>query len=112
MIHATTQLFGTSSEKKNVTCPWECCQKNNGRRTVTYTYRHGATFARNRSRRTSGEFTIIAISLVDTSPAHANCNLNYKNLLYILIVFHNLSGYDAHLKIKEIATAYDGHVDV
>jgi len=45
-------------------------------------------------------------------PAHSNCNLNYKNSFYILIVFHNLSGYDAHFIIKEIATAYEGHVDV
>ena len=45
-------------------------------------------------------------------PAHSNCNLNYKNSLYIPIVFHNLSGYDAHFIIKEIATAYEGRVDV
>ncbi|KYN30380.1 hypothetical protein ALC56_15307 [Trachymyrmex septentrionalis] len=30
----------------------------------------------------------------------------------IPIVFHNLSGYDAHFIIKEIATAYEGRVDV
>jgi len=45
-------------------------------------------------------------------PAHSNCNLNYKNSFYIPIVFHNLSGYDVHFIIKEIATAYDGYVDV
>ncbi|KAG5319818.1 SETMR methyltransferase, partial [Pseudoatta argentina] len=44
-------------------------------------------------------------------PAHANCNLNYKNSFYIPIVFHN-SGYDAHFVIKEIATAFEGHVDI
>jgi len=44
--------------------------------------------------------------------AHSNCNLNYKNSFYIPIVFHNLSGYDAHFIIKEIATAYDGYIDV
>ena len=27
-------------------------------------------------------------------------------------VFHNLSGYDAHFIIKEIAAAYDGRVDI
>ncbi|KAG5342008.1 DPOM polymerase, partial [Acromyrmex heyeri] len=43
-------------------------------------------------------------------PAHSN--LNYKNSFYIPVVFHNLSGYDAHFIIKEIATAYDGHVDI
>ncbi|KAG5314863.1 POL3 protein, partial [Pseudoatta argentina] len=46
-------------------------------------------------------------------PAHAkSCNLNYKNSFYIPIVFHNLSGYDTHFIIKEIAIAYEGHVDV
>ncbi|KYM76653.1 hypothetical protein ALC53_12948, partial [Atta colombica] len=33
-------------------------------------------------------------------PAHSNCNLNYKNSFYILIVFHNLSNYGAHFIIK------------
>ncbi|KYN29064.1 hypothetical protein ALC57_01510 [Trachymyrmex cornetzi] len=45
-------------------------------------------------------------------PAHTNCNLNYKNSYTIPVVFHNLSGYDAHFIIKEIATAYDGHVEL
>ena len=44
--------------------------------------------------------------------AHSNCNLNCKNSFYIPIVFQNLSGYDVHFIIKEIVTAYDGHVDV
>ena len=35
-------------------------------------------------------------------PAHRSCNLNYKVPSYIPIVFHNLSGYDAHLLIKEL----------
>ena len=69
------------------------------------------TSARNRSRRTIREYEIIDISPVDIAdPAHSNCNLNYKNSFYIPIVFHNLSGYDAHFIIKEIATAYDGLV--
>ena len=56
---------------------------------------------------------IIVISPVNSyGPAHSNCNLNYKNSFYIPIVFHNLSGYDAHFIIKEIATAYDGHVNL
>jgi len=45
-------------------------------------------------------------------PAYSNCNLNYKDLHCIPIVFHNLSGYDAHFIIKEIATAYEGHVEL
>ena len=35
-------------------------------------------------------------------PAHRSCNLNYKVPSYIPVVFHNLSGYDAHLFIKEM----------
>ena len=35
--------------------------------------------------------------------AHMKCNLQYKIPSYIPIVFHNLSGYDAHLFIKELA---------
>ncbi|KYQ47054.1 hypothetical protein ALC60_13929, partial [Trachymyrmex zeteki] len=45
-------------------------------------------------------------------PAHTNCNLNYKDSHCIPVVFHNLSGYDAHFIIKEIATAYEGRVDL
>ena len=33
------------------------------------------------------------------------CNLQYKIPSYIPIVFHNLSGYDAHLFIKELAAS-------
>ena len=32
--------------------------------------------------------------------AHQNCNINFKEPSFIPIVFHNLSGYDAHLFIK------------
>ena len=45
-------------------------------------------------------------------PAHLQCNLNYKNTYVIPIVFHNLSGYDAHFIIKEIATSFEGKIDV
>ena len=38
-------------------------------------------------------------------PTHTKCNLQYKILSYIPIVFHNLSGYDAHLFIKEFAAS-------
>ena len=40
-------------------------------------------------------------------PAHRNCNLRYKIPSYILIVFHNLSGYDAHLFIRELGKKFD-----
>ena len=35
--------------------------------------------------------------------AHSSCNLQYKILNYIPVVFHNLAGYDAHLFIRELA---------
>ena len=35
-------------------------------------------------------------------PTHRNCNLMYRIPPYIPVVFHNLSGYDAHLFIKEL----------
>ena len=34
--------------------------------------------------------------------AHNECNLNYKVPKFIPVVFHNLSGYDAHLFIKKL----------
>ncbi|XP_070522397.1 uncharacterized protein [Cardiocondyla obscurior] len=45
-------------------------------------------------------------------PAHSNCNINYMDSNCIPIVFHNLSGYDAHFIIKEISTAYDRSVEL
>ena len=38
-------------------------------------------------------------------PAHTKCNLQYRIPSYIPIMFHNLSGYDAHLFIKELAAS-------
>ena len=35
-------------------------------------------------------------------PAHRNCNLRYRIPSYIPVTFHNLSGYNAHLFIKEL----------
>ena len=35
-------------------------------------------------------------------PAHRNCNLRYRIPHYMPVVFHNLSGYDTHLFIKEL----------
>ena len=37
--------------------------------------------------------------------AHSLCNLQYKIPSYILVVFHNLSGYDAHMFIKELVSS-------
>ncbi|XP_070169720.1 uncharacterized protein [Polyergus mexicanus] len=45
-------------------------------------------------------------------PAHSNCNLNYKDTYVIPVFFHNLSGYDAHFIIKDVANAFSGSVEV
>jgi len=39
--------------------------------------------------------------------AHNSCNLKYKIPNHIPIVFHNLSGYDAHLFIKELRKRFN-----
>ena len=39
--------------------------------------------------------------------AHNNCNLKYRIPDHIPIVFHNLSGYDAHLFIKELGKRFN-----
>ena len=40
-------------------------------------------------------------------PAHRICNLRYKIPSYIPVVFHSLSGYDAHLFIGELGKKFD-----
>ena len=40
--------------------------------------------------------------------AHRSCNLNYKVPSCIPVVFHNMSGYDAHLFIKELVKPVEG----
>ena len=39
--------------------------------------------------------------------AHNNCNLKYQIPEYIPILFHNLSGYEAHLLIKELGRRFN-----
>ena len=34
--------------------------------------------------------------------AHWSCNINFNLSKKILVIFHNLRGYNSHLKIKEI----------
>ena len=39
--------------------------------------------------------------------AHNNCNVKYQIPDHIPIVFHKLSGYDAHLFIKELGKRFN-----
>ena len=41
--------------------------------------------------------------------AHNNCNLKYRIPDHIPILFHNLSGYDAYLFIKELGKRFNKH---
>ncbi|XP_043471597.1 uncharacterized protein LOC122504515 [Leptopilina heterotoma] len=44
--------------------------------------------------------------------AHESCNLNYQDCQTIPVVFHNLSGYDAHFIIHAISTSFEGKIDL
>ena len=42
--------------------------------------------------------------------AHNGCNLKYKKPKFIPVVFHNLSGYDGHLFIKNLGVS-EGNIN-
>ncbi|KAJ8911905.1 hypothetical protein NQ315_012319 [Exocentrus adspersus] len=42
--------------------------------------------------------------------AHSSCNLNYKNSFVVPVVLHNLSNYDSHLLIRDIAQVSPGKI--
>ena len=44
--------------------------------------------------------------------AHPGCNLRYRDPHVIPVIFHNLTGYDAHFIINDVANAYPGRVDL
>ncbi|XP_076248049.1 uncharacterized protein LOC143187709 [Calliopsis andreniformis] len=48
----------------------------------------------------------------DRGPTHVDCNINYKNSFHVPIAFHNLSGYDSHFIIMELANAFEGYIDL
>ena len=44
--------------------------------------------------------------------AHSRCNLKYRESYVIPVFFHNLSGYDAHFIIRDVANMFDGKVEL
>ncbi|GJQ82404.1 hypothetical protein Trydic_g11820 [Trypoxylus dichotomus] len=44
--------------------------------------------------------------------AHKKCNINYTDSRTVPVVFHNRSGYDLHIIIKNLANDFEGRVDL
>lgn len=44
--------------------------------------------------------------------AHESCNINYKDAHTVQVVFHNLSNYDAHFILIDIATRMKGSLNL
>ena len=57
------------------------------------------------------EFTVTTPVYIEEQP-HNNCNLKYRIPDHIPIVFHNLSGYDAHLFIKELGKRFKNDIGI
>lgn len=45
-------------------------------------------------------------------PAHNGCNLKFRESRTIPVIFHNLSGYDSHFIIHEIANRFAGEINI
>jgi len=45
-------------------------------------------------------------------PAHQNCNVNFQDSRTISVIFHYLTGYNMHFLVEDIATSFDGQVDL
>ncbi|KYM78630.1 hypothetical protein ALC53_10934 [Atta colombica] len=96
VIRAITQRFDASSEKYT-RCPWMVVEQWEAYRNATRCHICEKPFASDNTRvhyhcHLTGRYH---------GSAHANCNLN-KNLLYIPIIFHNLSSYVHHVDVLQI----------
>lgn len=45
-------------------------------------------------------------------PAHVSCNMKYSESYEVPVVFHNLSGYDAHFIIRDLSNTFEGRIDL
>ena len=56
--------------------------------------------------------TLIFSSGAYRGPAHQDYNRNFQDSRTIPVVFHNLTDYDMHFIVKEMATCFESQVDV
>ena len=69
--------------------------------------RANATFVWNVLKLGTKRWGIIATTLANTGTVYQKCNFRYAIPHYIPVVFHNLSGYDTHLFIRELGKKFD-----